>query len=179
MEKRTVGSVKSAISDEIGCLLEAQLRACDEMIALSQNEQQVLMDRRPSALPELVVAQGRCAEDLSGLEESLRETLIAWEAGVDPVPNDNAPPSLSQLLPDMSSEDRRRIETLQRSLWSRVRTLRMLNQTIALLIKSSLAQADAWLSVLTDMTDQNPAYDASGQVSIGNIGSSRLLDQQA
>ena len=177
MEKRTVGSAKSAVCDDLGSLLEGQLKVCDEIITLSRHEQQVLMDRQSSALPEIVAAKERCAEDLRDLQEASRETLTAWEAGIEP--DKNASLSLSQLLPRLPLEDQLRIEKLQESLWSRIRTLRMLNRAITLLIKSSLTQADAWLSLLTDMTDPNAAYDASGQVKIGSIGGSQLLDQHA
>ena len=186
MEKRTVGSVKSApgsaksaICDELSCLLEGQLKACDEMITLSRREQQVLMDNQASALPEVVAAKERCAGDLAALEEALRETLTAWEAGAEPGLDKKAPPPLSTLLPYLPVEDRLRLKVLQQSLWSKVHTLRMLSRAIALLIKSSLLEAEAWLSVLSDTNGGNPAYDASGQVNVGNIPGSQLLDHQA
>jgi len=167
--------------DQISCLLEAQLNACDEIIALSLNEQQVLLDRRSSALPEIVTAKERCADHLADLQEAFRKALTSWEASPEPGSDVDALPPLSlrQLLPYLPLEQQTRLETLQQSLLSRTRTLRVLNRAIALLIKSSLAQAEAWLSLLADMTGQNTAYDAGGQVKIGDIGGSQLLDHQA
>ena len=167
--------------DQLSCLLEAQLKTCDEIITLSLSEQQVLLDRRSSALPEIVTAKERCADHLAGLQEAFRKALTSWEASTEPgFDVDALPPlSLRQLLPYLPLEQQTRLETLQQSLLSRVRTLRMLNRSIALLIKFSLAQADVWLSVLAEMTDQNTAYDARGQVKIGSIGGSQILDHQA
>ena len=167
--------------DQLSCLLEAQLKACDEIITLSLNEQQVLLDRRSSALPEIVTAKERCADHLADLQEAFRKALTSWEASPEPGSDVDALPPLSlrQLLPHLPLEHQTRLETLQQSLLSKTRTLRVLNRAIALLIKSSLAQAEAWLSLLTDMTGQNAAYDASGQVKIGDIGGSQLLDHRA
>jgi len=179
MEKRTVGSAKSAICDELSCLLEAQLRACDEMIMLSQREQKVLVEDQASALPELVAAKERCAGDMADLEEAFRETLTTWEASIAPSLDKPAPPPLSKLLPHLPREDQVRLETLQQSLWIKVRTLRTLSRIIATLLRSSLIQAEAWHSVLGDMGSDDKAYDATGQVKIGDVPGSQLLDRQA
>jgi len=160
-------------------LLEAQLRTCDELISLSRREQQALMNNQASALPEAVATKERCVRDLAGLEEAIRETLTAWEVSTEPDLDTNAPPSLTRLLQTLPVEDRLPLQDLQQSLWSQVRTLRILSRAITVLIKSSLAQADAWVSVLSDVTRESPAYDARGQPEIGNIASSQVLDQQA
>jgi flagellar biosynthesis/type III secretory pathway chaperone len=165
---------------ELAALVEAQMSICDEMIALSQREQQALARYKPQRLPELLAAQDDCAERLTKTQEALDAAVRAAVSGMGLVADEgDPPPDIYDLLPHLPLDVRTRLSALRGAVEERAYTLAVLNAQNALLVRTGLLQVDRTVAVLANILGEPRSYGAEGNVRIPVASNTLLLDRQA
>ena len=166
-------------TSELAALIETQVSICDEMIALSQREQQALARFKPAHLPQLLAAQDDCAERLNKTQEALDTAVRAAANGVGLPEEEGRVPDIHALLPHLTPEARARLGALRGALEERAYTLAVLNAQNALLVRSGLLQVDQTAAVLAGILGEPRSYGAEGGVRIPASNNTMLLNRRA
>jgi len=165
---------------ELAALVEAQVSICDEMIALSQREQQALTRYKPQHLPELLAAQDACADRLAKTQETLDAAVRATASSLGLAAYEGDPsPDIYGLLPHLPLDLRARLSALRGAVEQRAYTLAVLNAENALLVRAGLLQIDRTSAVLASILGEPRSYGAEGNVRVPGSDSTLLLNRQA
>lgn len=166
-------------TSDLAALIEAQVSICDEMIALTQREQQALARFKPANLPQLLASQDDCAARLAKTQEALDAALRAATEGLDLPDEEGQTPDIQALLPHLPAEMRAQLAALRRAVEEKAYTLAVLNAQNALLVRSGMLQISRTAAVLANALGEPRAYEAGGNVRIPAAHTTLLLNRQA
>lgn len=164
---------------QLAALIEAQMSICDEMIALSQREQQALARFRPARLPELLAAQDDCAERFARTQEALDAAVRSAADAVGLAIEEGQTLDVHTLLPYLPPEERARLAALRGAVEERAYTLAVLNAQNALLVRTGLLQLDQTAGVLSTVLGEPRSYGAGGNARIPSANDTLFLNHQA
>lgn len=165
-------------TSQLAALVEAQVGICDEMIALSQREQQALALLMPAHLPQLLAAQDDCAERFAKVQESLDAAVRAAAGDVGLDEDKEGAPDIRTLLPHLPLDAQARLGALRGVLEERAYTLAVLNAQNALLVRSGLLQVDQTVALLAHALGEPRSYGAAGSVCLPASTNTLLLNRQ-
>jgi len=165
---------------QLAALLETQTGICDDMIVLSQREQQALVRCQPACLPELLAAQDDCADQLAKTLEALDEAVrrVASDLGLGSGEGEQ-PLEIGDLLPHLPADVGTRLDALRDALEQRAYTLAVLNAQNAHLVRAGLLQIDRTAAVLASVQGEPRAYEAGGGARIPLEGGAQFLNCRA
>lgn len=164
---------------DLASVLEAQIEACQELIALSEQEQRLLLRNAPQDLAPILAAKGRCAQGLVYLEASFHASLADLREELRLAPQDNDPCNLHDILSHLATPQQSLLEDLWGSLRYCIKALGRVHRTNALIVQSALGQADALLCYWADATGVGRAYGSEGEIRAPHTWGSQALDREA